>query len=89
MFIQIEDYWNTLKSKRINTENIAWYEPIDSSKSTFTYTIKIRFRARIEDSYDDKYIASLKYKSKAKRNKVIKFLDETVNLKTQTDSITL
>ena len=89
MFIQIEDYWNTLKSKRINTENIAWYEPIDNSKSTFTYTIKIRFRARIEDSYDDKYIASLKYKSKAKRNKVIKFLDETVNLKTQTDSITL
>ena len=89
MFIQIEDYWNTLKSKRINTENIGWYEPIDNSKATFPHTIKIRFRDRIADSYDDKYTASLKYRSKAKRDKVIKFLDETVNLKTQTDSIQL
>jgi len=89
MFIEIEDYWNTLKSKRINTENIAFYEPIDGSQNdSFEYTIKIRFKNKMDD-YNGGIEVSLKYKTKGKRDKVLKFLDETLNLKRRTDSIQL
>jgi len=89
MFIQIEDYWNTLKSKRINPDNIAWYEPVDDASKTFEYTIHIRFRNQLYDNYKEEHDFDLVYKSKTKRDKVIKFLDETLNLRTQNDLIQL